>query len=298
MGDTLEQYGKKIQRLKKLLRIKNKLGGFETADSDRISRWAVDILNHMDLVIVPSTFAKNTIQNSGVVTPVEVLPHGIPDEFLNPNRIVTHPQLAELLDFKIKHKAIFILHHLPHSGYRKGSDLVYEVMKKVQEKYPNTYLIVKRLNVLDHMLGKLLSLRSFEIGEELSWKDYVNLYDICDICLVPSRGGGFEVPAIEAIARGVPTLVPDAGCFKDYIQYTVPITVNSYPEVLPENPIHIGRGFEVSLEDFYDKLTHVIENLEDYKRKFGKYAKEVREKYAWGKICNRLVEILRHYGFM
>jgi len=44
MGDTLEQYGKKIQRLKKLLRVKNRLGGFETADSDKISVWAVDIL--------------------------------------------------------------------------------------------------------------------------------------------------------------------------------------------------------------------------------------------------------------
>jgi glycosyltransferase involved in cell wall biosynthesis len=298
MGDRLEDYGKRIQRLKKLLRIKNKLGGFETADSDRISRWAVDILNQMDLVIVPSTFAKNTIQNSGVVAPTEVLPHGIPDEFLNPNRIITHPQLIELLDFKIKHKAIFVLHHLPHSYYRKGSDLVYEVMKKVQEKYSNVYLIVKRLGNLDPLLGKLLSLKSFEIGEELNWKDYVSLYDVCDICLVPSRGGGFECAGIEAIARGVPTLVPDAGCFKDYIQHTVPIVVNSYPEVLAGNPIHIGKGFEVSLEDFYEKLTHVIENLEDYKRKFRKHAKEVREKYSWSKICDRLVEILKNYGFM
>lgn len=298
MGDTLELYGKRIKRLQRLLRIKNRLGGFEAVDSDRISRWAVDILNKMDLSIVPSTFAKDALQNSGVETPIEIVPHGIPDEFLNPNNQVTHPRLVELLDFKNKNKAIFILHHLPHSGYRKGSDIVYEVMKKIQDKYPNVYLIVKRLKNLDPMLGNLLNLRSFEVSEEFNWKDYANLYDICDVCILPSRGGGFECSAIEAIARGVPTLVPNAGCFKDYIEYTVPIAVNSYPEVLTGNPIHIGRGWEVDFNDFYKKLTHVIENLKDYKRKFRGYAKTVKEKYAWNRICNKLVEILKKYEFI
>jgi len=298
MGDTLEQYSKKIQRLRKLLRIKNKLGGFETTDSDKISRWAVDILNQLDLVIVPSTFARNTLQNSGVTTPIEVLPHGVPEEFLSPDKTITHPQLLELLNFKVKHRTIFVLHHLPHSGYRKGSDLVYEVMKKIQEKQPNVYLVVKRLSVLDPVLGRLLNLRSFEIGEELNWKDYANLYDLCDVCLAPSRGGGFECVGIEAIARGTPILVPENGCFRDYIQYTVPIKVNSHPEVLPGNPIHIGRGFQVDLSDFYEKLIQVIKNLEVYKQKFKKYAEEVRWKYSWSTICDRLVEILKDYGFM
>jgi len=298
MGDTLEQYAKKIQRLKRLLRIKNKLGGFETADTDRISTWAVDILNQLDLVVVPSTFAKNTLQNSGVTSPIEVLPHGIPEEFLNPNKIITHSGLLELLNFKVKHKAIFVLHHLPHSYYRKGSDLVYKIMEKIQEKHSNVYLIVKRLNVLDPMLGKLLTLRSFEVREELNWKDYANLYDLCDICLVPSRGGGFECVGIEAIARGVPTLVSGEGCFKDYTQYTIPIKVDNQPEVLRGNPIHIGKGFEVNLDDFYEKLTHVIQNLEAYKEEFKKHAEVVRQKYSWNKICDSVVEILIKYGFM
>jgi len=298
MGDTLEQYGKKIQRLKKLLRVKNRLGGFETADSDKISVWAVDILNRLDLVIVPSTFVKNTLQNSGVVAPIEVLPHGVPEEFLNSHKIITHPRLLELLNFKAKQGAIFVLHHLPHSGYRKGSDLVYEVMKKIQEKHPNVHLVVKRLNILDHMLGKLLSLRSFEVSEELNWRDYASLYDLCDICLLPSRGGGFECVSIEAIARGVPVLAPKEGCFKDYNQYTIPIETEGRPEVLPGNPIHIGKGFEISLDDFYNKLSHVIENLEAYKQQFKKYAEEARQSYSWSKICGKLVEILRTYGFI
>lgn len=298
MGDRLEMYGTRIRRLGRLLRVKDRLGGFDTADTDQISRPAVNVLNQLDLVIVPSSFARATYVNSGVKVPVEVLPHGVPDEFLEPRVEVRHPALRELLDFKRRRRAVYVLHHCVHSGYRKGSDLVYEAVRRVQRRFPHVYLVIKRLRNLDPLLGTLRSLKHFEVAEELDWRDYASLYDVCDVCLVPSRGGGFEVPALEAIARGVPTLVTDGGCFKDYIQYAVPVRVRGRAQIFQDNPIHVGRGFEPDLDDLVEKLTHVVEHLDDYRQQFKKHAAEVRERYSWRRVGERLIDLLSKYGFI
>jgi len=298
IGDRREVFNSRRKRLKRLLEVKRKLGGFEVCDTDRLSDTAVDVLNKMDLVFVPSRWAKSVVVRSGVRTSVEVLPHAIDDVFRSDSRRVTSEDLAPLVKLKREHNATFVLFFLMHSGYRKGADLVKRVMERIQEERDDVFLVVKTGRIIDPFLPPLRTLRTIHVAGWLSEDDLRQLYDLCDVCLVPSRGGGFELNALEAIARGVPTLVTEAGAFLDYINYAIPVRVGRKCRVYADNPIHIGEGYEADVEDFYKKLKDVIDHLGKYRRKFAKYAKAVREKYTWERTGKMLYEYLCEYGFI
>lgn len=189
---------------------------------------------------------------------------------------------------------ILILYFLIHSEHRKGADLVKNVMKRVQNKFGNVYLIVKGKNT-----DYFSDIRSLNITSWMSNHDLRLLYDTCDICLSPSRGGGFELNALEAISRGIPTLVTNGCCFSDLIDYFIPIGINKkMTQPLPGNPIHIGTGCEVDIDDFEKKLTDVIDRLYYWKEHFRKSSNEIKEKYSWRNTANTLNDYLIQYGFI
>ena len=296
-----ESFAQNSRNFAKLLSMKNKIGGFDVADSSMISRLAVDLINKIDLMIVPSSFSKYAYVNSGVTIPIEVLPHGISDEFLIDNRvdidnIITNNINIIGLKRAKKYGNILILYFLVHSEYRKGADIVAEVMKRIQKKYPNVLLVVKSghdtkriFNNIDHI----------SITGWLDDKELKMLYDICDICISPSRGGGFELNALEAASRGIPTLVTNGGCFKDLINYFIPIRLsNKVVQPLPGNTVHIGYGYEVDKNDLEEKIIDTINRLEYWEHHFKNNSKEIREKYSWRNISKILDGYLKSYGFV
>jgi len=298
LGDNEKMMPKRLKRLHRILEDGRKIGGFDVADTDRLSQAAVGVLNKMNLVVVPSRHSKECYESSGVETQIEVLPHGLNDAFLSNSFVGVPRRLNYLFWLRRRTKSVFCLFHLAHSGYRKGADLVREVMGKIQKEYGNVYLVVKRGSGLDPFLGNLLKLRSIEISGWIPYDELRLLYDLCDICLVPSRGGGFERNALEAMSRGLVTLVPNAGCFLDYAGKAVKVRVARKVRVYEGNPIHIGHGHEVDVGDFYDKLSDVIENLDEYRARAIRHAREVQEKYSWDKIGDRLFNILNKHNFL
>ena len=193
---------------------------------------------------------------------------------------------------------IYVLFDLRHSGFRKGADLVFAAMKRVQQKLPHVTLLIKRLQAIDPYLHMLKTLKHIEVAKQLPEREYRELFDIADIAVFPSRGGGFELQALEAISRGVPTLVPKAGCFLDYMEYAIPVEVADRVKVLEGNPIHIGMGWEASIDDLTLKLLEVIDHLEEFKQTFEKRAQKVREKYNWYRIGEFLAGVLKRHGIL
>ena len=296
IGDKIRQFEVRSKRLQRLLRVKNKLGGFETADSNKISKVAVDALNQTDLVMVPSTFAQMSFKVSGVKAPIEVVPHGLNDAMLVDDGI-TDPQILKIKKIKDEHDAKLILFFLIHSEFRKGADIALEALRFIQMKYPNVYLVLKSQGEGGKMLEEFRKLRTIEVTSWLKDDVLRQLYDVCDVLIVPSRGGGFELNALEGVARGLPTIVPNAGCFTDYINFCIPVNVSDRPRVFTDNPIHIGTGWEVSVDDLAYTLSNVLEELDYFKEIAKTNATIARDRYNWRNICEKLYEILKKYGF-
>ena len=301
-----ESFVQNSRNFARLLSTKNKIGGFDVADSNRISKLAVDLVNKIDLMIVPSNFSKEAYISSGVTIPIEVLPHGIHDEFLigdnndidniNADNINTNNTDIVGLKRMRKYGNILILYFLVHSEYRKGADLVAEVMRRIQKKYSNILLVVKSSRDTTRTFSNI---NHIDIKGWLDNRELKMLYDSCDIYISPSRGGGFELNALEAASRGIPTLVTDGGCFTDLIDYFIPIRKSSkIVQPLPGNTIHIGHGYEIDIDDLETKIIDTINRLEYWQNHFKNNSKEIREKYSWINVSKILDGYLKSYGFL
>jgi len=298
LGDKITMFQDRIKRFEKLKKTSKLLGGFDTADSDRISQIFVKLLNGIDLVIVPSSWAKEVYKNSGVDIAVEVLPHGLPSEIFKSKSGVYNPVVKELKSLKKKNNAKLVLFFLTHSGFRKGADLVAKAMREIQSEFDNIYLVVKTAEVKDPYLSHFMDLKWIRIKGWMDWQSLAELYRVCDVVVSPSRGGGFELNALEAVAIGKPTLATNAMCFKDYIDYVIPIKVDRTIKVLPGNPIHIGDGYEISVDNLVLKLKEVLSNYSKYSRKFKRLSSRIREEFSWDNVCSRLVQILQNHSFI
>jgi len=298
IGDRKEMFNARIKRLHNLLKVKHLLGGFDTCDSDQISNIAVEVLNHFDLIIVPSTFAKKVYRSCGVKAHIEVLPHGLPDAFLGPAFQEVTPAIFDLLQLKKQHNMKLVLFFLQHSGFRKGADIVYKAFKQIQERRKDIVLVVKRGEIEDPFIHPLRSLKMVEIAGFMSWKELASLYDAVDIVVVPSRGGGFELNALEAIARGKPTIAPNAGCFMDYAKYLVTLERLSKVKVFPDNPIHVGYGFQADPQELAEKIIEICDHYYEYSTQAQRNSVKVKLNYSWDKVCSKLISILQRRGFI
>jgi glycosyltransferase involved in cell wall biosynthesis len=297
IGDRPSQFEERNERLRKLLKVKGKLGGFETADSDKISRIAMDNLNKIDMCFLPSKWAIEVFKKSGAKIPLHHLPHGLSSEIISPDKTITNESVQRIVKMKKKHDATMVLYFLLHSEYRKGADIVLDAFKFLQQKNPNMFLVVKG-SITNSPVGK--KLKKLKIIEIPTWMpDAVlrQLYDACDMLVVCSRGGGFELNALEGLARGLPTLVSNDGCFKDYSEYAIPLAITGHPIVFPDNPIHQGRGWETDGDHLSEVVDSVASNIDAWKEKAEENSEFIKKKYSWKTICNDLFEHLVRYGF-
>jgi len=239
--------------------------GVEVADSDRVSEKAVEVCNKADMLIVPSEFSRKAYTTSGVKVPVKVARHGFPDSWLTIPKERFSSFLFKALRGKGRCRCLFF--HI-HSWYRKGGDLVVKVMKRVQRMYPDVWLVVKGGGFPD----ELKQVTYHPIAGFYSEIQLREIYDTSEIYLMFSRGGSFELNALEALSRGLVVLYPEGSSVAEYADgYGVPIKVVRHPVVLPDNAIHIGRGWEIDVEDAVTKLKDVIENLDEYKARASEF---------------------------
>jgi glycosyltransferase involved in cell wall biosynthesis len=103
---------------------------------------------------------------------------------------------------------------------------------------------------------------------------------------------------LEGLARGMPTIVPDNGCFRDYGEYAITYPADKPVEVLPNNPIHVGMGFEPEPIDLATAILKVVGELEKYRKEAELHVKEIKEKYSWDKIGEKLYNILIENDFI
>jgi len=273
----------------------NKVLGFEVADSDRISDSAVNICNTADAIILPSNFAKESYINSGVNVPIYVVPHGLGDEYYRSPREPKREELRLIKRIKEEKNYVYLLFFLWHSGHRKGADLVYHTINKLSKERPNVVLILKGSGL---SIGASLSFDQSKTVLITGWldnDDVVDLYDLADIYPLFSRGGGFELNGLEALARGVITLAAEKGSWTDYLPKEFLLPIARWVDVLPGNPYHVGKGPEIDVDKAVDRLVEIIDDLDEWKAKAREYAEKVKERFSWTKIGEQLIKVVENY---
>jgi len=277
--------------------------GFDVADSDHLSQYAVKLTRHATALIVPSNHAKSTYVKSGVKKPVYILPHGVDLEYIltpkqNPS---TFKPLAEK---KQRENLIALQCWIPHSPFRKGFDILINLYKLLTKEHKNLMLIIKTSEAVGY-IPPSINYRGGAIEHYMEWRlnkkwiteqEKMELHDLCDIYLLTSRGGGFEHPALEALARGNITLGAKGGSWEEFLPDWALVPSKTSPPPLEGNPIHNGKGVELILEKALEKTLNILNNLNEYKAKVQEHITHViKQNFTWEQIGKQLIDIVSKY---
>ncbi len=287
----MTKYGRHLQKL--IQKVKGFIG-IDVADSDRISRLAVDMTHYAEAMVVPSHWARQSYVSSGVKTPVYVVPHGLDQAYWSqPKR---ESFFARLWDLKRRRKLTYLLSFYWHSDYRKGMDLVASVYRQVRRERKDIMLVAKVMSEEADVARAVKELGGVVVSGWLTEEQKIELYDLADVYLLFSRGGGFELNGLEALARGEVVLAASGGPWAEYLPAFSMIPSRRCPWVLKDNAIHVGGGREVIVDKAVSKICDVLDNLDEYKAKVREHVeKNIKGKFTWENTGRMLASILRRH---
>jgi glycosyltransferase involved in cell wall biosynthesis len=275
---------------------------FEVADTTHISkewcRWAND--ENLDCLFVPSKFSFEAYMRSGVQNRLEVLPHGVSENFAKPKEALeTANPILKTIRQDPRPKILFFC---LHSGKtRKGSIEVYEALKRLQAK-GRKFLLVVKTHPKDSMAWydakeEFPNIPLVQVDQWLSEEEIIYLYDSCDVYVHPYKGGAFELNVFEALARGLPVIVTGWGCVLEYCDFHTAYLImpKEYVRVFPLNAAgvggggHIGWGVKLDLDHFVELLEFVLDNLEYCKSKASKNCM-LYTKQTWSVVIDQFLK--------
>jgi glycosyltransferase involved in cell wall biosynthesis len=287
----------------------NQVIAVDVCDSDMISEYAVDLFIYADKVIVPSNFCVDVYRSSGVKKPVYRVPHGVDEDWYRTHNI-WNTELREKVDklvrsvyeYKVKKNKKILLFWLWHSPERKGLDEVIKVYTRLRKERNDVALVMKVASFPSFLVAHLSpdypqKPEELDINFVIGWLsdfDKMALYDLADITLMFSVGGGFEISTLESLARGVPVVASNKGSWTDYVPQFLQVKSGDRVKVFDKHDIHIGYGYKVDVEDALNKIHDILDNYEEYKARTEEWRKKVlKNEYRWDIIAQKLVNIIR-----
>jgi glycosyltransferase involved in cell wall biosynthesis len=194
-------------------------------------------------------------------------------------------------------------------GRRKGVDVLFEAFRKEFSKDEDVCLMLKVSpsywghNIKDEL--KLLYDRDgsapvYIYDIELPKWELGRFYTMGSVFLWPSRGEGFGLPALEAIACGIPVLASNHSAHLEFL------TVAGEPrpgvelidgklELYEKGDSFYYHGFHwfnPSVDDMRKKMRKMYNEYEKYKEAALETSKIIRKEYDWSVSTKRIVERL------
>lgn len=223
-------------------------------------------LEKADKVFVPSKFCQKAFKTKGIDT--EVIPLGYNHEVY---KFIERPE----------HKVFTFLHYNAFN-MRKGFDLVFKAFTEEFGDNPNVKMVFKTIHTRPPFPILPNQYPNIEvIKEEYSNAQMLNLLKDADAFVFPSRGEGFGLTPLEALATGLPVLIPNSSGMTEYFDkdYFYEIDVEGEcPSLYQQyDPKDVGNMVEPSLESLKKQMRYVYEHREEAKEKGTKGAEWVKK---------------------
>jgi GT2 family glycosyltransferase len=271
--------------------------GYTMLETDGVPRAWVDQANRMDELWVPSTFNMQTMRESGVVRPIHVVPLGI-----DPNYF--HPRAKSCRD-----ESVFTFLAVLEWGERKAPEILLHAFTDEFRAREDVVLLLKVVNRDEDVdvREQITRLRLARTGGRvlLSHNDLIPTYQLGSLyasadCLVQaSRGEGWGMPALEAMACGLPVIATHWSAMTDFLDETVgyPLQVDRLVPAKAKCPYYEGfRWAEPSYDHLRTLMRHVFEHPEEARARGAQAAHAAHARWTWDHAAERILERLRSIG--
>ena len=247
-----------------------------TYESDRVPDRFVESANNAKGLIVPDKWVKEVFSKSGVKVPILVVPEGVTDN--TPYTPTGH---------------IFTFTHFDATSYanRKGGDMVLEAFISEFGNNKDVQLIMKgRKHVAPFKQIPVPNTKY--VFEDYTDEQMKNLLKETHCFVFPSRGEGFGLPPLEAMAHGIPTILTCGSAMAGFAMLGIPLTVSHKIPAVYEREENPGRWEQPSLDVLKTLMKYVYHEYEEEKKRAVEIAPIIWEKYNFADVAHQLVSAI------
>jgi len=278
-------------------------------ESDRLPTHYTRFLHaDVDFVWVPSSWGRNVLIANGIVSDrIEIVPLGV-------DANVFHTYLRRDYDRTQAFRFLAVGKFEKRKAYE-------ELLMAFREAFGNTKgveLVIKADYFIDfenkkEALSDLVA--SFGIKNVRlmfgNWakEQLSGLYNTCDAFVFPSRAEAWGLPAIEAVATGLPIISTFYSGHTEFLQFVesslfkISATLQSiddpeYHRYWPSGDGNYGRWAQPSVASIVEGLTATRESYSKLAEAALKNSLLVRERFSWNAAANRALDHLKRRGLI
>jgi len=270
--------------------------GYTMLEVDGIPADWVLQANALDEIWVPSTFNRETFLNSGLKVPIHVMPLGVNPDYFNP----------KIRAFRLSQRYTFL--SVFEWGERKAAEALFRAYHHAFSRQDDVLLLLKVINT-DPGVDVQQQIAAMGLPEngppvvilynqDLPVHQMGSLYRSADCFVLPTRGEGWGMPILEAMACGLPVIATNWSAHTDFMTEDVayPLRVERLIPAKAKCPYYKGFRWAQPDEDHLAHLMrHVYENREEAAAKGACASEEALSGWTWRhaaqKIKGRLLTI-------
>lgn len=272
--------------------------GFTMLEVDGFPDEWVAQANRMDEVWTPTSFNRDGMLRCGVTTPIRVMPLGVDVHHFHP----------EVKSFPSPDGDFVFLSSFEW-GERKAPELLLSVFNEAFRANEPVALVCK-VNNRDASVDLAAEVEALRLkpwggrivfihNRELPYEQLGSLYRSANCYVSAGRGEGWDMPLMEAMACGLPTIATDWGAHCDFVHEGIsfPLRVESTIPAVARCPYYDGFSWaDPEREHLRELLRYVFENRADAEERGRRAADEMRERWSWRaaatRVRDRLDEVL------
>ncbi|GAB4111188.1 MAG: glycosyltransferase [Roseiflexaceae bacterium] len=271
--------------------------GYTMHETDRLPQDWVDQANQMDEVWTPTTWGAEVFRASGIERPIHVVPLGFDPNYFHPQIIGRRPNM------RVVFLSVFDWIE------RKGPDVLLKAYCRAFRPNDDVLLIVKTFNhdrsldlrrhVADLVGNRPTPPLTFLLNQPIAAAQLGVLYRSADCFVLPTRGEGWGMPTLEAMACGLPVITPNWGAQGDFVhdRVALPLRIKGMRPAVTRSPYYAGSQWAEPDEDHLVDLLRFVAEHPQQARAIGQAAAaEVQQRWTWTHATERIMARLAAIG--
>jgi GT2 family glycosyltransferase/glycosyltransferase involved in cell wall biosynthesis len=269
--------------------------GFSMLEVDGFPAEWIRQANKMDEIWVPSEFNRQTMLACGLKRPIYKIPLGVDCNYFN-------PQITSLKN----NNNDYVFFTNIEWGERKNPQMQLQQFNQTFKAHDDVCLIAK-LNNRDPSINlqqaiKNLKLKSsggriyFIINRVFDFYQLPLLYRSIDCYITAGRGEGWDMPLMEAMACGLPTIATNWGAHQEFAteQNSYLLDIKGTIPARAKCPYYDGFNWaDPDPEHFSSLLKVVFNNPQQAQQKGLIAAKQMQQQWSWGNTADKIINRLR-----
>ncbi len=262
--------------------------GYTMLEVDGVPQEWVRLCNEMDEVWVPSSFNAETFRASGVTSPIHVMGLGVNPDYFNPRvrgfRSTSRYTFLSVLEWG-ERKSPGTLLRAYFQAFGRSDDVL--LLLKLTNRDPGVDVgaEVRALGLPDD--GPPVALL---YNRDLPAHQMGSLYRSADCFVLPTRGEGWGMPILEAMACGLPVIATGWSAHTDFFTAATgyPIAYRLVP-ARAKCPYYRGfRWADPDVDHLAEQMRAVYEHQEEARQMGARAAREVLAHWTWRQAAQRI----------